>query len=275
MGLTGTPKPEALLLAVLLAALLPFRTWLYFRLFSRFRLRARTSTLSSLGLTSYSEFGLIVAAVAAAQGWLPDAWLGTLAVTLALSFVAASPVNARAMALFERHKARLSVHQREVLIPEERQADPGRAAALVIGVGRVGTGAIDHLIEEGIGPVVGIETSMARVRKHQEAGRHVIHGSGTDPDLWIRVARIFDGLEVVVLAMPKVQENAYAARELRRLGYRGQIASVVHFDDHARILHDAGVDIVSNFFIEAGAGLAEEASRHLRGTTRGPDEGTG
>lgn len=263
VGLTGTPGIEALVLAVLLIALLPFRTWLYFRLFTRFHLRARTSFLSSLGLTSYSEFGLIVASMAAAQGLLPPEWLGTLAITLALSFVAASPINSQAMGLFERYQARLLAYQRDELVPEERPVDPGPATALVIGVGRVGTGAYDHLVEENMGRVVGIEASRDRVLRHHEDGREVVLGSGTDPDLWARVARSFDGLSLVVLAMPKVQENEYAARELRRLGYAGRIASVVKFDDHATLLQEAGVDLVSNFYMEAGAGLAEDASRHL------------
>jgi len=263
VGLTGTPGVEALLLAVLLIALLPFRTWLYFRLFTRFRLRARTSLLSALGLTSYSEFGLIVAAVAAAQGWLPPEWLGALAVTLALSLVAGSPLNSRAMALFEKYQRRLLTHQRAPLVPEERPVDPGPAAALVVGVGRVGTGALDRLRQENIGRVVGIESSQERARKHREDGRDVVPGSGTDPDFWARVSRNFDGLRLVLLAMPKVQENEYAARELRRLGYTGRIASVVKFADHADVLEAAGVDTVSNFYMEAGAGLAEDATRTL------------
>ena len=41
---------------------------------SRFRLRSRTAFLASLGLSNYSEFGLIVASIAAANGWLADRW---------------------------------------------------------------------------------------------------------------------------------------------------------------------------------------------------------
>jgi predicted Kef-type K+ transport protein len=263
VGLMGTPGAEALVLAMLLVGLLPFRTWLYFRLFARFGLRVRSSLLSSFGLSTYSEFGLIVASVAAAQGLLPPEWLGTLAVTLALSFVAASPVNARAIQLFDRYEARLLPWQRDELVPEERPVDPGPATALVVGVGRIGTGAYDHLVEEEIGRVVGIESSRDRVAQHLERGRLVIFGSGTDPDLWARVVRSCEGLRLVVLAMPALGENEYAARELRELGYAGRIASVVRFDDHVRILREAGVDLVSHVYMEAGAGLAEDASRML------------
>jgi predicted Kef-type K+ transport protein len=263
VGLTGTPSLQAVVLAVLLVALLPLKSWLYFALLTRFRMRARTSALSALSLTNYSEFGLIVAAVAYDLGYLDPAWLGVLAVTLALSFVASSPVNINATAVYERYQQRLRRYQRDRLIPEERPIDPGSATALVIGMGRVGTGAFDHLVEENIGRVVGVESSQDRVSEHQQLGREVVFGSGTDPDVWARVAMGFDTLELVVLTMPKMQENEYAARELRRLGYRGRIASAVKFADHERVLAEAGVDFVSNFYTEAGAGLAEDASRHL------------
>lgn len=56
VGLTGTPGIDALTLALVLVALVPLKSGLYFWLLTRFRLRARTSVLATLGLSNYSEF---------------------------------------------------------------------------------------------------------------------------------------------------------------------------------------------------------------------------
>jgi predicted Kef-type K+ transport protein len=263
VGLSGAPGVEAVALAVLLVALVPLKSALYFWLLTRFRLRARTSALAALGLSNYSEFGLIVASVAVARGWLDPAWLGVLAATLAASFVAASPANARALELYRRVRPRLSRFQRAELVPEERQIDPGPADALIFGMGRIGAGAYDRLADDGLGRVVGIESSIFVVRRHREAGREVISGSGTDLDFWSRAALDLGQLKLVVLSMPTVAENEFAARELRRRGYTGRISAVVRYRDHEPVLEAAGVTHVFNLYSEAGGGLAEDASRGL------------
>ncbi|MEM6645098.1 MAG: cation:proton antiporter, partial [Bacteroidota bacterium] len=102
IGLRGIPDLEMLFMAALLVAVVPLKGALFFGLLTKFRMRSRTSFLSALSLSNYSEFGLIVAAIGAANGWISEAWLITSAVALALSFVAASPVNTAAHALYER-----------------------------------------------------------------------------------------------------------------------------------------------------------------------------
>ncbi len=54
IGLSGTLSLEAVLVALLLVLVLPFKVALFFVLLTRFRLRARTSTLTTLGLATYS-----------------------------------------------------------------------------------------------------------------------------------------------------------------------------------------------------------------------------
>jgi predicted Kef-type K+ transport protein len=263
VGLTGAPGLDAALVALVLVVLIPLKSGLYFWLLTRFRLRARTSVLAALGLSSYSEFGLIVASVATAQGWLDPTWLGILAVALAASFIAASPANAGALAMYGRLRPKLSRFEREDLAPYERPIDPGPADALVFGMGRIGTGAYDRLVADGMGRVVGIESSTFVVEGHRDAGRQVIPGSGTDLDFWSRAAIDLEQLKLVVLTMPKVRENEFAARELRRRGFSGRISAVVRFHGHESILEAAGVTHVFNLYREAGGGLAEDACRGL------------
>ncbi len=68
IGMTALPGWEELLVALIFIVFLPFKVALYFGLFSAFYLRASTSWRTSLNLANYSEFGLIVGALAASAG---------------------------------------------------------------------------------------------------------------------------------------------------------------------------------------------------------------
>ena len=54
VGMQGLPNLPIILTALVLVALLPFKTWLYFAITTRFGLRARTSLFSSISLANYS-----------------------------------------------------------------------------------------------------------------------------------------------------------------------------------------------------------------------------
>ena len=68
IGLKGLPGLDVLLVAALVVVFVPVKGVLFFGLLTRFRLRSRTAFLAALGLSNYSEFGLIVASIAAANG---------------------------------------------------------------------------------------------------------------------------------------------------------------------------------------------------------------
>ena len=50
VGMQGLPNLPIILTALILVALLPFKTWLYFSITTRFGLRARTKTLSRINI---------------------------------------------------------------------------------------------------------------------------------------------------------------------------------------------------------------------------------
>jgi predicted Kef-type K+ transport protein len=82
IGLSGAPTRTGFIIALLLALVMPFKTGLYFVLLTRFKLRARTALLASLSLSNYSEFGLIVGSIGAANGWIGSEWLVVIAIAL-------------------------------------------------------------------------------------------------------------------------------------------------------------------------------------------------
>ncbi|MEM9598281.1 MAG: cation:proton antiporter family protein [Acidobacteriota bacterium] len=263
IGLQGLPNLETLSIAMLLVAVVPIKGVLFFWLLARFRLRSRTAFLASLSLSNYSEFGLIIASISVANGWLSATWLTVLAVALAISFIAASPLNSAAHGLYERHHPWLLRFQDPRRAPEEREIDTGDATVLVFGMGRVGAGAYDALDRQEHTRVLGFDIASEVVERHRLAGRRVLQASATDSDFWSRL-RLHPGrIRLVLLAMPLSDENIFATEQLLKNGYHHRIAALVKYNDDAERLRDAGVHRVFNLYTEAGAGFAADACRDL------------
>jgi glutathione-regulated potassium-efflux system ancillary protein KefC len=264
IGLSGAPSPEALGVAVLLALLVPFKAGLFFALLTRFRLRARTSLLASLSLANYSEFGLIVAAIAASSDWIAGEWLVIIAIALSITFVAGSPLNTAAHTLYARFHHGLVRFQRPQRLPGDEPIDAGDAQIVIFGMGRVGTGTYDAMRERHGEVVLGLDYDAEVVRRHRELGRTVILGDATDSDFWEKVQPARSRVKLVMLAMSSHRENLYAAERLAAAGYKGRLAATVKYPDEVGALKAAGADAAFNIYAEAGAGFADhvEAQFH-------------
>jgi predicted Kef-type K+ transport protein len=264
IGLSGPLSWEAVGIAVLLLLLVPVKTALFFLLMSKYKLRNRTSLLASLSLANYSEFGLIVAYIGVSSGWIGSEWLIIIAIALSASFIIAAPLNTAAYPLYSRWRKSLAGYESSQRIGEEEAIEPGQSAEVMIfGMGRVGSGAYDSLRERMGDKVLGVDFQRDTVDRLRASGRQVIHGSATDPDFWERVDLACNRIRLIMLAMPNVQENTYAAEQLKTLGYEGKIAAVAKYPDEIQQLKDAGVDAAFNLFAEAGAGFADHVCDDL------------
>ncbi|WKE66958.1 cation:proton antiporter [Gallaecimonas kandeliae] len=262
IGLDGLPSPQMLVTAVLLVLLLPVKAGLYFWVLSLFGLRVRTGVLAAVTLATYSEFGLIVAALGAKAGLIDGSWLTVIAIALSLSFALAAPLSLWAEAVYRFLAPRLIRYQKRRLHPDDAPIDIGGAKVLIFGMGRLGTGAYDQLEAEFGEGVLGIDHAIDKVREHWEAGRQVLVGDATDSDFWSKI-RHDDELELVLLAMPNHHGNLFAAEELKTRGYQGKVAAVAKFHDEVEELKAMGIEVF-NFFEEAGAGFA----RHVLNIAR-------
>ena len=258
IGLRGIPSIPDLGIALLLVALVPIKTVLYFGLLTRFHLRARTSMMASLGLATYSEFGLIVAAVGVSTGWLSGQWLVIVAVAVAATFIIASPVNSAAPSIYDRLRSRLLRFQSDRRLPEERPVYVPNAEVLILGMGRVGTGTYDALVGELGDRLVGVDVDPDTVKRHVEDGRNVVRGDPTDLDFCERV--INEGkLKRAMLALPNHRANLVAAAELHSLKQKFDlvVTATAKHDDQVKELEDNGVDAAFNLYAEAGQGYAD------------------
>ena len=123
IGLSGVPTLATFGVALLLVAVMPIKVALFFILLTRFKLRARTAVLASLNLANYSEFGLIVGAIALANGWLSGDWLVIVALALTMTFIAAAPLNARARAIVAAVQGRVGRFEAPTPLPEDAPID--------------------------------------------------------------------------------------------------------------------------------------------------------
>ena len=264
IGLTGLPDLSAFGMAGFLSLGVVFKTALFFFLITRFGLRARTGLLVSLSLTNYSEFGLIVAAVGVAGGWLSSQWLVILALALSLTFIAAAALNTTAHYIYEKYCRRLRRFETAERHPDDRPINPGNAKIAVFGMGTIGVAAYDFMRAQHGVDVIGIDFNSEKVVALREAGRHVIRGDVMDPDFWER-AVTFSGLriETILLCMPSLSENLHAAGQLKRMDFQGSLSAIVQFEDEIEQLQAAGVQSVYNVYQEAGAGFASQVCGQL------------
>ena len=256
IGLDVLPTVNGLVAAAILMLLLPLKTLWYLRLLTWSRLRARTAWQASLDLTSYSEFGLIVTAVAVEAGDLGDDWLAVVAVAVAVSFAVSAPIAERGDHLFAKYCGGLRRWERKDRLPGDEDLHLYAVQVVVFGMGRMGTRAYEAVAADFGGRVLGVDVDEDIVMAHSAEGHRVVLGDATDPDFWTRSVGLVDGLQWVLLTMSSQEANVAAVKRLRDRGYSGRIAATSLYPDDADQLREMGVDFAFDVYAEAGSGFA-------------------
>lgn len=271
IGMAELPTLQILEAAGVLVLFIPFKVVLFFFLLTRFRLRARTSLFTTLHLSNFSEFGLIVGALGVKEGWLGSEWLIILAVAVSLSMVIASPFGNMAASIYARYHTFFSTFETKERMPDDRVIDIGEATIAVLGMGRVGQGAYQHLEHHYGKQVVGVDFDRERVAAHLEANRRVIHGDAGDYDFWSRGVSRPEQVRLVLLTMSHAA-NLQAVRRLQQVPFSLAIAATARYADEVASLKKAGADHVFNLYAEAGSGFADhvcELEKIVPSTKRG------
>jgi len=257
IGLSATPTWQDVGIAVALCVVLIPATFIGFVLLGRlFGLRNRTTILTSLVLSNFSEFSIIVVAVGASGGLLSEQWLTIVAIAVPLSMAFSSLVNARSLTLTDRLSDMLPAQDPDRLRAADRPIDTSDADVVVLGMGRVGRAAYSRLKEAGGLHPLGVDNDGAVVQRLKEEGYDVVEGDATDREFW---QRIVEGgfVKTVLLAMPIHDSNMFALTQLRAAGFSGRISAVAQHSDQLRHLSREGVEAVVNIYGGAGAALAD------------------
>ena len=269
IGLAGTPPIAAYVVAGVMLLLIPLKGAMFFVLFTRFRLRTRTAMHSSMTLSTYSEFGLIVASASLASGYLDQEWVSAIAVAVAASFVLASMVNTARYRMYGVLSDRLTTFERQPPLPEDAVLDCGYASVLVLGMGRVGAGAYEEIALHRGAVVVGVDRSERTAAFHTARGRNVIRGDALDRDFWERL-RFRKEVELILIATDNHTSNLECVARAKEYLPHAQIGVIARYPDQVVELNDAGVDVARNLYEEAGQGLADDAMATIWGVPRDP-----
>jgi len=255
IGLAGIPTVDMSIAAILLLLLIPFKMALFYGLFTRFRLLASTAHRGTLILGNYSEFGLIVAAIAVSDSLLSAQWSLIIAVALSLSFLLSAVLNKGALDLYRRYQSQLKWFERPDRLAEDQPIAFGDARMIVFGMGRVGRGVYDAMEAQLPGKVLGVDHDQYVAERHKEDGRKIIIGSASNFEFWDRVVDSSQ-IEYVMLVMPNHEAQIAAVGLIRSHGFEGRIAATAKYPDEVEALHELGVEAAFNLYAEAGTGFA-------------------
>jgi glutathione-regulated potassium-efflux system ancillary protein KefC len=263
IGISGSLAPIGFVIALLLALAVPFKSALFFGILTRFKLRARTSMLTSLSLANYSEFGLIVGSIGVAMGWMSGDWLVIIAVALSITFILAAPLNSASHIIYARISGRLKSFETAKRLPEDKPIETGDAEVVIIGMGGVGTSAFDEMRRRYGNVVIGLDFCAETVKQHQKLGRNVVYGDAEDSDFWERVEPAKSRVDLVMLALPDPKTSIFAIRQMIQRGYQGQITASVRYEDEIPILKEVGINAAYSLYEEAGVGFADHVCAHM------------
>ncbi|MDG1461786.1 MAG: cation:proton antiporter [Luminiphilus sp.] len=255
IGLGGWPPALLIGIAIILGLISLAKPLLYFFLMTRLHTTPRSAVLASSVLSSHSEFGLIVISVAAGLGWVAPVWSSTLSIALAISFLLAAPMSKASHGFYRKYRDHLLSHRSMQLMETYERTD--HVNTVILGMGRVGTGAYEALAPRLGETLLGVETSPDKVTGHQQEHRRVICADASDPDFWVRIN--LKEVEIIMLALTNHSENIMVAELIRSMGYSGNIASVVRHEEHSEQLRSLGISAF-NLYAQAGAGFAAHAS---------------
>ncbi len=257
IGLVALPDASMMITAVLLIPLLLIKLGMFYLAFVRLRLRARTASLSSLLLTNFSEFGLIVMVVGVDLGLIGKEWLVILALSISISFIITCVYYHRAHNFYTRLKDLLQRFERDTPLEEDIFVQPEGAEVLVIGTGRIGLGAYQALQDQLGERVWGMDSDHDRITRLREQGLRVFVGDGESADLWEKLNVL--QIKLVLIATPATEDCRNITEQLHFAGYQGKIAAIARFEDDRDTLMSYGIDKVFDFFVEAGIGFAEDS----------------
>ncbi|WP_367154596.1 cation:proton antiporter [Methylomonas sp. HYX-M1] len=258
IGLTGLPNKEQAVAALALLATLPLQGLLFFGLFILAGLRARTAFVSSVALTTYSEFALITTDAIVKSGLLTPEWRSIISLAVAGSLAIAAPVNRYSHVIFavlEPFLTRLEDKKRLVHIDRIPNSF-GAAEWLVVGMGRTGTSAYAALHQQDK-LVLGLDADPIVVEMQLAQNRRVIYGDSEDSELWNGLQ--LEKISGVMLTMPDFGARRSAITQLKNRGFKGSIGTLCYDNDEYAELVELGARFVIHPLVEAGNLMA----RHM------------
>jgi predicted Kef-type K+ transport protein len=255
IGLGGLPDLQGYYLIGTMLLLLPLKAILFFVLFIAFKLRARTSFLSTITLTAYSEFTLIAGAVAASAGIISQELIVILGMLTAISYIINAILVRNEDLIWQKINSFLRSLERDVKHPDHQPVSLGAAKYLVIGLGQTGKAALNHFKSLNV-PAVGIDINPDRVKEMMDEGYRVLYADAQDAFFWEELDMV--KLQAILIAMSgEIHTKEYIIKQLRKKNFTGPIRVLTQNEREDELVMSAGAEPVSVPSVQMGQKMAE------------------
>lgn len=256
IGLIGLPTFNLFMIALLMVPLMLLKGVMFLGILSKFPIRPRTVFLSSLSLSNFSEFGLIVGLVAFKNDFISEDWLIVLALMMSLSFIIAAPLDATSHRIFNRFKDRILKLNNSDQCVDSEPVDFGEASMVVVGLGSIGKTAFNFLYKNYPKKVIGLDYNHDLVAAFKTQNLPVQWADTTDALLWENLKS--NSIESVFLTMSDFSSNLNTLKELKKFGNNQfKIYAICQFEDEANKLIDSGIDGVFEYKKYVGRDFVE------------------
>jgi predicted Kef-type K+ transport protein len=255
IGLRGDPTWGIIAISGLAMLALPLKTIGFYLVFSLFRVRSRQSLFATLSLSNYSEFGLIVGALAASTGIITDEWLLIFAIALSLSYVLAAPLTQRSPHIYDRWNNWFHRFESGKRLSDDLPIPVDGVHYIVIGMNHLGH-AVARALRENHD-----NHDCVRGVDFVSDDPTVIQGNATDSELWDRIDH--SAITAIFLTIPGSEDDQRQAiiRQLRSHGYQGRIIASTEHDDEIPLLLEIGANVAHAVSTDAGLTLAALADQ--------------
>lgn len=262
VGLIGLPTLNTLAAALVLLPLVLVKGTLFAAILSRFGVKTRTVYLSSLCLTNFSEFGLIIGMVGLKMGLLDESWIITLALLMSFSFLFAAPINQYSHKIFNKFHYLV---RRNHTVADEVVSDAYQGTDidyLVVGMGRIGKPVFDRVSEQYPGRILGLDFDKDKIQALHKTAYTVEWADTADPEFWEKFNT--QNLKAIYLTMSDFQSNLNTLEFIVTITQRDfKIFALTQFSDHAEVYRKKGVDFVFNFQERLGHDFVLNAAHYL------------
>lgn len=204
--------------------------------------RRRTGFLTGWSLGQISEFSLILAALGVSLGHISSDALGLITLVGLITIGLSTYMILYSHWAFERLSGALKMFERTI---DSRQnqgiASPRQLDVILFGLGRFGSNIARQLKERGF-HTLGVDFDPQVVNEWKIAGRSVQYGDAEDPEFAATLP--LTRARWVISTMPQLHINRTLLRSLREAGFTCKVALTAHNHHDARLLREAGADLV-------------------------------
>ena len=219
-----------------------------------FKLRAYTSFLIAVSLSTFSEFTLIIVTTWHDVGWINEDTFSLIVIAVCLSFIIGAILNTFAHQIFIPLEEFLKKFERKTYHPDEEPHTCGEATVMILGMGRVGAAIFENLSNKKF-KVVGFDADMDLVIQHRKIGKRVTFADAEDPSFWSQLR--FGKLEAIILALPEFSGQNWCTLQARKNGFSGKIIIPARSQGDPSVLKASGADNIYDTYQSAGLGITE------------------